>query len=161
MRLDAFYAWLILAGFVSFLAVVVTFFYFCFTRVLLRRRWHSGRRRSRFSAYGLALGLAFMQLIRTFYQPDVAYLLEVKRDEDADEAATSAVRDVQDLEMADCLILHNGVARRDTRGGNHFEMGAAWALGKRVIVVGVVGNVFHMLPEVEIFSTWPECLEGL
>jgi len=84
-----------------------------------------------------------------------------ERDEDADEAATSAVRDVQDLEMADCLILHNGVARRDTRGGNHFEMGAAWALGKRVIVVGVVGNVFHMLPEVEIFSTWPECLEGL
>ena len=85
MRLDAFYAWLILAGFVSFLAVVVTFFYFCLTRVLLRRRWQSGRRRSRFSAYGLALGLAFMQLIRTFYQPDVAYLLEVKRDEDADE----------------------------------------------------------------------------
>jgi hypothetical protein len=85
MRLDAFYAWLILAGFVSFLAVVVTFFYFCFTRVLLRRRRQSGRRRSRFSAYGLALGLAFMQLIRTFYQPDVAYLLEVKRDEDADE----------------------------------------------------------------------------
>ena len=26
-----------------------------------------------------------MQLIRTFYQPDLGYLLEVKQDEDADE----------------------------------------------------------------------------
>jgi hypothetical protein len=85
MRLDAFYAWFILAGFVLFLAVVVTFCCFCFSRVLLRRRQQSGRRRSRFSGYGLALGLAFTQLIRTFYQPDLEYVLEVKRDEDADE----------------------------------------------------------------------------
>jgi len=85
MRLDAFYAWLMLAGFVSFLAVVVTFFYFCLTRVLLRRRQRAGRRRSRFSGYGLALGLAFLQFVRTFYQPDLSYLIEVKQDEAADE----------------------------------------------------------------------------
>jgi hypothetical protein len=85
MRLDALYAWFMLAGFISFLAVAVVFSYFCFTRVLLRRRAQPGRRRSRLSGYGLALGLAFMQLIRTFYQPDLGYLLEVKQDEDADE----------------------------------------------------------------------------
>ena len=85
MSLAAFYAWLMLAGFVLFLAVVVIFGYFCFTRVLLRRRRRGGRRRSRLSGYGLALGLAFMQLIRTFYQPDLGYLIEAKQDEDADE----------------------------------------------------------------------------
>ena len=85
MRLDALYAWLTLAGFIAFLAVVVIFGYFCFTRVLLRRRQRTGRRRSRLSGYGLALGLAFMQLVRTFYQPDLSYLIEVKQDEDADD----------------------------------------------------------------------------
>ncbi len=85
MRLDAFYAWLMLAGFVLFLALVVIFGYFCFTRVLLWRRKRRGPRRSRLSGYGLALGLAFMQLMRTFYQPDLNYLIEVKQDEDVDE----------------------------------------------------------------------------
>ena len=85
MGMDAFYAWLMLAGFVLFLAMVVIFGYFCFTRVLLRRRRRTGRRRSRLSGYGLALGLAFMQFVRTFYQPDLSYLIEVKQDEDADE----------------------------------------------------------------------------
>jgi hypothetical protein len=33
----------------------------------------------------LALGLAFMQLIRVFYQPGLAHVLEAKLDEDADE----------------------------------------------------------------------------
>jgi hypothetical protein len=85
MRLDAFYAWLFLAGFVSFLVLVVIFGYFYLTQIMLRRRRQPGRRRSRLSGYGVALGLAFLQLVRTFYQPDLGYLLEVKRDEDADE----------------------------------------------------------------------------
>jgi hypothetical protein len=85
MRLDALYAWLILAGFVLLLAVAVVFGYFCFARVLPRRRQQAGWRRSQLSGYGLALGLAFMQLVRTFYQPDLGYLIEVKQDEDADE----------------------------------------------------------------------------
>jgi hypothetical protein len=89
MRLDALYAWLILAGFVSFLVVAMVFCYFLASRVVLRRRRQAGRRRSRLSGYGLALGLAFMQLMRTFYQPDLGYLLEVKQDEDADEDDSS------------------------------------------------------------------------
>jgi hypothetical protein len=83
--MDALLAWFLLAGLASFIALVVIFGYFCFTRVLLRRTRRAGRRRSRLSGYGLALGLAFMQLVRVFYQPDVAYLLEAKQDEDAEE----------------------------------------------------------------------------
>lgn len=85
MRLDALFAWFILAGFVSFLAVVVVFGYYCLARVLLRSRQRAGRRVSRLSGFGLALGLAFMQLVRVFYQPGLANVLEVKLDEDADE----------------------------------------------------------------------------
>ena len=85
MGLDAFYAWCVLAGFVAGLAVVVIFAYFCVSRVLLRRRQRTGRRRSRLSGYAVALGLAFMQLVRVFYQPDVGYLIEAKQDEDQDE----------------------------------------------------------------------------
>jgi len=85
MGLDAFYAWCALAGFISVLAAAVFFVYFCFSRVLLSRRQRTGRRGSRLSGYGMALGLAFMQLVRVFYQPDLAYLVEVKLDEDADE----------------------------------------------------------------------------
>jgi hypothetical protein len=89
MRLDAFYAWFMLAGFVSILAMAVFSCYFLASRVVLRRRRQAGRRRSRLSGYGLALGLVFMQLVRTFYQPDLGYLLEVKQDEDADEDDSS------------------------------------------------------------------------
>jgi len=85
MRTDALFAWFMLAGFASFLAVAVVVCYYLASRVVLRRRARGGRRRSKLSGYGLALGLAFMQLIRTFYQPDLGYLLEVKQDEDADE----------------------------------------------------------------------------
>jgi hypothetical protein len=85
MRLDALYASLMLAGFVSSLTLTLIFGYFLLSREMLRRRRKAGRRRSRLSGYSVAVGLAFMQLARTFYQPDVAYLLEVKQDEDADE----------------------------------------------------------------------------
>jgi hypothetical protein len=85
MGLDALYAWCMLAGFVASLAVVVIFAYFWASRVLLRRRQRTGSRRSRLSGYAVALGLAFMQLVRVFYQPDLGYLIEAKQDEDQDE----------------------------------------------------------------------------
>ena len=100
MRLDALYAWLLLTGFVLFLAVVLIFAYFCFAQVLLRRRQKAGPRRSRLSGYGLALGLAFMQLVRTFYQPDLGYLIEAKQDEGADEDESG------DLETPDGRLRH-------------------------------------------------------
>jgi hypothetical protein len=85
MRLDVFYAWRVLAGFVSGRALVMFFVYFCVASILQRRRQRTGRRRSRLSGYAVALGLAFMQLVRVFCQPDVGYLVDAKQDADQDE----------------------------------------------------------------------------
>jgi hypothetical protein len=115
MSLNALYAWLMLAGFVLFLAVAVVFGYYCFTRVLLRRRGRAGRRRSRLSGYGLALGLAFLQLVRTFYQPDLSYLIEAKQDEDADED------DSGDLETPEGRLRHFHRQLKRIRRGEHID----------------------------------------
>jgi hypothetical protein len=85
MIIDAFYAWFIIAGFLPFLAIVVTLAHFCLFRALRRRRARPGGRRSKLYPYCLALGMAFLQFVQFFYQQNVAYLLEAKRDEDADE----------------------------------------------------------------------------
>jgi hypothetical protein len=46
------------------------------------------------------------------------------------------------------------------RGGRHFEMGVAAALGKKILVVGEPENVFHYLPgiDIEFFHTWESAL---
>jgi hypothetical protein len=85
VRLNAFLAVCVLAGFIAFMAMVVVIVHFCLVRLCLRRRRQTGRRRSRLSPYALALGMAFLQLVRVFYQPSLAYVLEAKQDEDADE----------------------------------------------------------------------------
>jgi hypothetical protein len=85
MNIDAIYAWCILAGFVPFLATVVILVHYGLWRVHLLRTKQSGRKRSRLHSYCLALGMAFLQIMRVFYEPSVAYLLEAKQDEDVDE----------------------------------------------------------------------------
>lgn len=85
-------------------------------------------------------------------------------------AAQFALDDVNDVLRASVVISFTEVPRptsnvvdawRASRGGRHVEFGMALALHKRVIVVGPRENVFHLLPEVEHYSTWPECLASL
>jgi hypothetical protein len=83
--MNAIYAWCILAGFIPFLLVVVTLAHYSASRVRLRLRKRVGGRRSRLYPYCVAAGMAFLQLVRVFYQPDLAYVLEAKQDQDADE----------------------------------------------------------------------------
>ena len=85
MRMDAIYAWCIVAGFIPFLLVVVTLAHYGASRVRLRLRKRPGSRRSRLYPFCVAAGMAFLQLVRVFYQPDLAYVLEAKQDQDADE----------------------------------------------------------------------------
>lgn len=68
-----------------------------------------------------------------------------------------ASEDRADLTVADTVISfteHPGVESRG-RGGRHVEFGMALALGKRLIVIGPRENVFHCLPEVEYYESWP------
>ena len=55
----------------------------------------------------------------------------------------------------------NRTAGKAARGGRHVEFGMGWAWGKRLIVVGPRENVFHLLPTVEQFDSWPDALAAL
>lgn len=73
-----------------------------------------------------------------------------------------AQEDWSDLMAADCCISFTEIPRTTTtRGGRHVEFGAALATGQRCIVVGPLENIFHCLPGVEHFATWPECMKAI
>jgi hypothetical protein len=74
-----------------------------------------------------------------------------------------AGHDWDDLMAADWVISFTERPRKpsNSRGGRHVEFGAAFAAGKRCIVVGWRENVFHCLPQVEWFETWAEASAAL
>ncbi|SRR6266404_871925 len=76
---------------------------------------------------------------------------------DALDASSAAREDRDDLLAADCVISFTEEPESHYgRGGRHVEFGMAMATGKRVLVVGYRENVFHHLPEVQFFGTWPD-----
>lgn len=60
-----------------------------------------------------------------------------------------AVTDLEDVARADVLVAFTEPPNSGGRGGRHVELGAALALGKRVIVVGHYENLFCHHPLVE------------
>lgn len=74
-----------------------------------------------------------------------------------------ALEDWADVMTSDALIAftEGPDAPGGSRGGRHVELGAALAVGKRVVVVGPRENIFMRLPVVEHFPTWPDFLESL
>ena len=85
-------------------------------------------------------------------------------DEEADLARSAADHDLADVEDADVLIFFSE-REAVSRGGRHVEFGYALAMarltGYPLYVVGPVENIFHRLPGVEVFATWPEALAAL
>jgi hypothetical protein len=73
---------------------------------------------------------------------------------DPAQLAKFAQTDIDDIKDADALMVftHDGMAR----GGMHVEFGLAIALNKMLIVVGPRPTLFHFLPQVRHFETWPE-----
>ncbi len=67
-----------------------------------------------------------------------------------------AVLDMEDVEKVDCLIAFTEdpviAVPGKSRGGRHVEFGAAYALGKVLLVVGHRENIFHHLPNVKFFE---------
>lgn len=72
-----------------------------------------------------------------------------------------AVKDIEDVVAADCLIAFTEPPRSSGRGGRHVEFGAALALGKRLIVVGCRENLFYHHPRVEFFAETSEALDAI
>lgn len=65
---------------------------------------------------------------------------------DARKSEVWAARDLFDVRQADAYVLLSDAELG--RGGKDFEGGYAYALGKRVVVVGPPAHVFHFLPDV-------------
>ena len=79
---------------------------------------------------------------------------------DHPEWASIAQEDVDDLASADAIISITEPIRGGG-GGRHVEFGLGLAWGKRMLLVGVAENLFHTLPSVEVYPTWPDALAGL
>jgi nucleoside 2-deoxyribosyltransferase len=74
-----------------------------------------------------------------------------------DYLRTHARKDLNEIIAADAVILFT----QDPlipfcRGGRMHESGFAMGLGKTLIVCGPKENIFHYLPEVNVFSTWED-----
>jgi hypothetical protein len=66
--------------------------------------------------------------------------------------------DLEDIRNADVIMCFAGGGGR---GGRHVEWGYAYALGKRMILVGPRENVFHALGCVEHYASWPSLVMAL
>lgn len=90
----------------------------------------------------------------------------VEGDGDSPECAAMRARfareDVEDVRKSDCVISFTEPPRSNSnRGGRHVEFGLAYALGKRLIVVGYRENVFHWISSVMFFKTFEELIDAL
>ncbi len=94
------------------------------------------------------------------YTVDARWLLGVHQAADDDETrwAEFAQDDIEDLVASDIVVSFTEPPRSagGNRGGRHVEHGMALALGKTVCVVGPAENVFHAVPQVRRFKTFPE-----
>jgi hypothetical protein len=85
MNVHLLYAWGALALLAASMLTIATVVHYALWRFRVRRRGQQTRYRSKAYPFCLALGMALMQFVRIFYQPDIAYLLEAKKSQDEDE----------------------------------------------------------------------------
>ena len=73
-----------------------------------------------------------------------------------------AVEDWADVKKAAVVVSFTEQPRSSaSRGGRHVEFGAALAQGKTCLVVGPRENVFHCMPDVQVYAEWPHALAEL
>jgi hypothetical protein len=104
--------------------------------------------------------------------------LHVAAHEEIIEWQQFSAEDIADLLEADTIINFteppNGNGKGAGRGGRHVEFGVALGCEVlrqrhlpldsprfRLIVIGHRENVFHCLPCIEFYATWPEAMEAL
>jgi len=93
-------------------------------------------------------------LVSTWYTegyPPTVQLQDVSHE----ELRQIALRDVQELEQAEVLVVISD-APAYVRGGKHFETGFAYRKGIPVVVLGEREHSFHYLPDVRVVSNMRE-----
>ncbi len=87
---------------------------------------------------------------------------DTEPEQSIEERRRFALDDWEDVIAADWVIAFTEKpGSGSTRGGRHVELGIALGLRKRVTVIGPRENVFHYLPQIEIFPDWVSFLEQL
>lgn len=84
MNLDSFYAWSIWAMWLPLQAIVMILAHFLVRRALWRRRARLSKGRQGYYPSTVALGMA-LQFMQVFTRPSVAYVLNEKQKEEAEE----------------------------------------------------------------------------
>jgi hypothetical protein len=64
------------------------------------------------------------------------------------------IHDVEDVTAADVVVSFTG--GEGGKGGRHVEFGLGIALGKDLVVIGPREHIFHTLPQVRQYETWPD-----
>lgn len=78
-------------------------------------------------------------------------------DADEDKKRHAANEDLEDIRRADIFVLFTEEPSVGfLSGGRHVETGYAYAISKRIILIGPRENVFHSLVDVLQFDTWEE-----
>lgn len=127
---------------------------------LVRARWLNGEHQ--LASDGTPIGESGVALVEGSLRPgEVVSELEVS-ERAAALRERFAMDDWEDVNVAELVISFTEPPRSSAnRGGRHVEYGIALARGVRVIVVGHRENIFHWLPQVEFFASWPEAKAAL
>jgi hypothetical protein len=72
------------------------------------------------------------------------------------EAALTAL---QDINECDTVVVFTD--KPSTTGGLHVELGYAYAIRKKIVVIGPIRNVFMALPNIMHFEDWNAFLSSL
>lgn len=68
--------------------------------------------------------------------------------------------DLSDIRAAD-LLIYFSAPEQGVRGGRHVEFGFALGLGRPIVVVGALENVFHRSAGVARYDTWDEAYKAV
>lgn len=82
----------------------------------------------------------------------------IERHLTAEEIASVAMRDLNDIYRADFLIHYTEPERTPTRGGRHFETGYAYAHLIPVIIVGSRENPFYYIPDIKVVPSTEDAI---
>jgi len=85
MNIHSFFAWILLAGVLVLVPLVVALIFFTLSRIGLWKRNRRTGLQSRIYSLCIAAGMAFLQFVQTFCQPSAGYVLAAIEDDDADE----------------------------------------------------------------------------